>query len=98
MAWDALAFCALPAWRATPGDRLLPAGPGIGPRAEAPAGPRDAGQHAGRVRRCLPGRPVTCRPPSRHGSRRCRSSTTWDARLVGVHARLEQAGPPSPPG
>ena len=46
---------ALPARRATPGDQLLPAGPGLGGRAEEPDGPRGAGHHAGRVRRRLPG-------------------------------------------
>jgi hypothetical protein len=46
---------AFPARRARPGAHLLPPGPGLGPRPEEFAGPIDAGQHAGRVRRRLPG-------------------------------------------
>src|SRR5689334_4880712 len=60
---------ACPPWRGTrwasrtlssagpPGHGLLPAGPGLSQPAEESVCPRDAGQHAGRVRRCLPGRP-----------------------------------------
>ena len=47
---------ALRARRATPGDQLLPAGPGLYPRADAPDGPRAAAQPAGGTRRRLPGR------------------------------------------
>ena len=55
MAWHARALVHSRLGEHTPGDQLLPAGPGLGPRAEEPDGPRGAGHHAGRVRRRLPG-------------------------------------------
>ena len=90
---------ALWAGRAPPGHGLLPKGPGLGPRAEESVCPRDAGQHAGRVT-AMPARPPeTCRPPSRHGGRRFRSSTTWAGRTCWELAPgSSRPAAPSPPG